>query len=172
MNIYESGICRDASHRGEKKPFAVSMLAAALALLLFLASCASSCPFFQVRDPQSPKKRVFDYVLENESDLTKHIREKSFMELENTGIIEEINAHDDYIDFSCGGSGFGPNTSYWGFFYALSEDETKAVSAMGGCAYSELTESGSGLEVREEDGDNYFYTESITGRFYYYFSSY
>lgn len=43
---------------------------------------------------------------------------------------------------------------------------------MSGCAYSELIESGSGLEVREEDGDNYFYTESITGHFYYYFSSY
>ncbi len=170
MNIYESVNCRDASRRGEKKPFAVSMLAAALALLLFLASCASSCPFFQVRDPQSPKKRVFDYVLENESDLTKHIREKSFMELENTGIIEEINAHDDYIEFSCGGSGFGPNTSYWGFYYALSENAETAVRAFFGNA--ELTESGSGLEVREESGDNYSYTESITGRFYYYFSSY
>lgn len=170
MNIYESVICRDASRRGEKKPFAFSMLAAALALLLFLASCASSCSFFQVRDPQSPKKRVFDYVLENESDLTKHIREKSFMDLENTGIIEEINAHDDYIDFSCGSSGFGPNTSYWGFYYALSEDETKAVSAMGGCAYSELTESGSGLSIA--DGDNLFYTENIMGKFYYYFIKY
>ena len=170
MNIYESVICRDASRWGEKKPFAVSVLAAALALLLFLASCASSCSFFQVRDPQSPKKRVVDFVLENESDLTKHIREKSFMELENTGIIEEINAHDDYIDFSCGGSGFGPNTSYWGFYYALSENAETAVRAFFDNA--ELTESGSGLEMREEDGDNYFYTESITGRFYYYFSSY
>lgn len=150
-----------------KKLIAFILFAIALALL---ASCASSGSFFQVRDSQSPKKRIVDFVLENDSGIIEHIREKSLAELENTGIIEEIYAHDEYIEFSCGASGFGSNTSYWGFYYALSENEDKAVCAMGGCAYSELAERGSGLEL--EDGDNLFYTEKITGRFYYYFQMY
>ena len=167
MSFHKSGNCRSASLSGMKRLIAVILFSAAL--ILFALS-ASSCSFFQVQDPSSPKKRVINYVLENESSLIEHIRENRFSELENTGIIEDISEHEYYIDFSCGGSGFGPNTSYWGFYYALSEDETKAVSAMGGCAYSELTESGSGLSIA--DGDNLFYTENITGRFYYYFIKY
>ncbi|MBR5947238.1 MAG: hypothetical protein IKZ82_01155 [Clostridia bacterium] len=140
--------------------------------LALLALCAASCSFFQVRDSHSPKSRVIDFVLENENRLIEHIREKSLAELENTGIIEDVYEHEDYIEFSCGGSGFGSNTSYWGFYYALSDDESKALAAISGCACSELTECGDGLEWREENGDNYFYAENITGRFYYYFTSY
>lgn len=152
-----------------KKLFLIIPVAAALAVF---ALCAASCSFFQVRDAQTPKSRVMAFVLENESLLFEHIREKSLAELENSGIIEDVYEHEDYIEFSCGGSGFGPNTSYWGFYYALSEDENKAISALSGFTYSELTECGDGLEWREENGDNYFYFENITGRFYYYFQSY
>lgn len=150
-----------------KKLIAFVSFALALALL---ASCASSGSFFQVRDPRSLRKRVFDYVFENEALLIDCIRERTLSRLENSGIIEDIYEHETCIEFSCGASGFGSNTSYWGFYYVLSENAETAVRAF--FDYAELTESGSGLEMREESGDDYFYTENITGRFYYYFQRY
>ena len=119
-------------------------------------------------DDSADKDEVFDFVSENEEELLKAIEAGDFSAFENQGFIKDIDPDETVVDFSCGGAGVGPNTSYVGFFYTLDNDMTAVWCAPA----SSLTPSGNGFEWQEANGDNRYYTEHICGNFYYYEASF
>lgn len=68
----------------------------------------------------------------------------------------------DCVEFMCGGSGFGPSTHYYGFYYSEKDD---LCAVFGG---PELVEHGDGWLYEEEDGDNRYYVEPLGDHFFYY----
>ena len=119
-------------------------------------------------DDSADKDEVFDFVSENEEELLKAIEAGDYSTFENQGFIKRIYTDETVVDFSCGGAGVGPNTSYVGFFYTLDNDMTAVWCAPA----SSLTPSGNGFEWQEANGDNRYYTEHICGNFYYYEASF
>ena len=119
-------------------------------------------------DDSADKDEVFDFVSENEEELLKAIEAGDYSTFENQGFIKRIYTDETVVDFSCGGAGVGPNTSYVGFFYTLDNDMTAVWCAPA----SSLTPSGNGFEWQEANGDNRYYTEHICGNFYYYAASF
>ena len=116
------------------------------------------------------KERIIRYVRKHEGLLLRYIEKRDDDILKNQPIIEQIRTNDTYIDFSCGGSGFGSKTSYWGFYYSESDDLSALCPASS--SKQELRKSGNGY-VWEESwqnprGDNTYYVEPIVDHFYYY----
>ena len=116
------------------------------------------------------KERIIRYVRKHEGLLLRYIEKRDDEILKNQPMIRQIRISDAYIDFSCGGSGFGPETSYWGFYY--SEKDDMSVLWCAHPADQRLEKSGDGYMWKEAwydpRGDNTYYTEWICGHFYYY----
>lgn len=131
------------------------------ALFLFLVATG---------DDRANKDDVFKFVCEEEEVLLKAIEDGDFSDFENKGFIKSIDADTNVVDFYCGGAGIGSNTSYVGFYYTADND----MSALW-CAPSSadlLTPSGNGFEWKETNGDDWYYTEHICDKFYYYEASF
>ena len=119
------------------------------------------------------KKQIISLVNENEGLLTSFVEGsrdtdnplyESILEIKG---LKKVAFEHDGIDFDCGGKGFGPNTSYYGFYYSenlYNYNGPKWCSP----AFYELTQEGKGWMWRQEVGDNRYYTEHIVGDFYYY----
>ena len=116
------------------------------------------------------KERIIRYVRKHEGLLLRYIEKRDDEILKNQPMIRQIRISDAYIDFSCGGDGFGPETSYWGFYY--SEKDDMSVLWCAHPADQRLEKSGDGYMWKEAwydpRGDNTYYTEWICGHFYYY----
>ena len=121
-------------------------------------------------DDSADKDEVFAFVCEHEEKLLEAIENGDFSAYENKGFIKKINADETVVDFSCGGAGIGPNTSYVGFYYTPDNDMTAVWCAP--LSASGLIPSGNGFEWQEANGDNRYYTEHICGNFYYYEASF
>lgn len=129
-----------------------------LVLVLLLGSCSSDVN----------RRVICRYVLEHQQELEERIESGN---LDGIGPpVLEADDRETCIEFECGGSGFGPETAYWGFFYTPSDD----IHAVW-CAPprgSTISPEGEGQRWREPDGDNEFYVEHIVGHFYYYEASF
>lgn len=145
-----------------------------IVVCLPLACCLLGGVFFltlmAVNDDRADKDELFAFVRENEEELRQAIETNDFSEFENQGFIREVDACETVVDFSCGGAGFGSETSYVGFYYTPDNDMTAVWCAPP--AGDSLTPSGDGCEWRESDGDDRYYTEHICGNFYYYEASF
>jgi len=75
--------------------------------------------------------------------------------------IRDVTIFDQLIEFNCGGEGFGPETSYYGFYYTKQDAPVSAL-------YPDLQPKGKGWIYEEEDSDNTYYTEKIADHWYYY----
>ena len=147
----------------------------ALCLLfcLIVALSFASCSFPNPFDDRADKEDIFAFVKENEDSLVACINNNDFSEIKGkTHMIHRIDTDDikfGFVDFDCGGSGFGSETSYCGFYFSDDDNMTEIWCAPSGVS---LSKSGSGYEWHEENGDNTYYTENICGHFYYYEASY
>ncbi|MBQ7455279.1 MAG: hypothetical protein IJS53_02445 [Clostridia bacterium] len=79
-----------------------------------------------------------------------------------------------YIRFDCGGAGFGPATSYYGFYY--SPGDLPLTVNVDVTQTENLVPDGDGFLWMERwadpGGDNVYYTERIMERWYYFESHY
>ncbi len=147
-----------------------------LCMLVSLSGCSDALgsAFFlflaATGDDSADKGEVFEFVLEKEEELLEAIKNGDFSAFENQGFIEEIDADETVVEFSCGGAGVGSGTSYVGFFYTPDNDMTAVWCAPP--SEDSLVPCGSGFEWWEENGDNHYYTEHICGNFYYYEASF
>lgn len=83
--------------------------------------------------------------------------------------VEDVSAHEDYVDFFCGGSGMGSNTQYYGIFYSPDDNMCKVW----GAPYNEKLEpENGGYRWKEPDGDNEYYVEPLGNHFFYYEEKY
>ena len=94
-------------------------------------------------DDRAGKDAVFEFVREKENDLLKAIEAGDFSTFENQGIIRDIQAGEEVVDFSCGGAGVGSGTSYVGFYYTPNKDMTAVWCAP--ASSDSLTPSGNGF---------------------------
>lgn len=132
-------------------------------LLFGLAACG-------LLDDRADKAMILRWVEENRDLLLSCIENNNFDGQNWNPPIQEINVHEDCIDFYCGGAGFGSQTSYCGFFYTESDDMYAIW-----CAPSrgtKLTPEGNGYLWKEKKGDNRYYVEKICDHFYYYDASF
>ena len=135
---------------------------AASAVFLFFAAT-------DVNDDRADQDAIFRFVRENEEELRQAIEAGDFSAFENKGIVKNVNADHEAVDFSCGGAGMGSATAYVGFYYTPDNDITAAWCAPPSDA---MTRLGNGYEWREPNGDNRYYTEQICENFYYYEASF
>lgn len=128
-----------------------------LVILLLLYACSAD----------SRRENIIRYVENNQEKLEERVETGDF---DGIGLpVVEVSAGEKCIEFDCGGSGLGPETSYWGFFYSA-EDNIYAVW----CApeRGSLRPDGEGWSWQEPDGDNECYVQHICGHFYYYEASF
>lgn len=128
-------------------------LAWLLALILLLTACSA----------EASRGTILRYVEVHQQELERRVETGDF---DGIGLpVLEVNAGETCVEFECGGSGFGPETSYRGFFYSA-EDDIYAVW----CAppRGTLCADGDGWSWQETDGDNECYIQHIVGHFYYY----
>lgn len=133
-------------------------LAWLLALILMLTACSA----------EASRGTIIRYVEEHQEELESRIERG---DLEGIGLpVLEADVRESCIEFECGGSGFGPETAYWGFFYTAADDIHAVWCAPPrGSAFSP---EGEGRRWKEPGGDNEFYVEHIVGHFYYYEASF
>ena len=132
-----------------------------LVCFLVIARLLTSC------SAEASRGSILRYVENHQEELEERVERADF---EGIGYpVLEVNAAEECIEFECGGSGFGPETSYWGFFYSA-EDNIHAVW----CAppRGTLRPDGDGWSWQESDGDNEYYIQHIVGHFYYYEASF
>ncbi len=89
----------------------------------------------------------------------------SFSDLEKIRGVQRVLVWDDYVNVEFGGSGFGPNTSYYGIFFSET-DNLCAVDVSG--PLSGLVEYGDGYRYVQPDGDNIYYVEPLGNHYFYY----
>ena len=156
-----------------KKPICVVLV---LCFLLFLLGCSGvlGAVWFMflvaAGDDRADKNEVLEFVCEKEDELLKAIENGDFSAFENQGFVQEIDADETVVDFSCGGAGVGAGTSYVGFYYTPENDMASVWCAPSSADL--LTPSGEGFAWQESEGDNRYYTEHICGNFYYYEASF
>ena len=127
-------------------------------LSVMLCSCV-------VKDTRLGKEEIIGIVLENEEQLRKDIKNNNFEASLNITGIRGINVeYDGTVDFDCGGFGFGPSTSYAGFYYNVDNDMSAIWCAMGTPKEAE----GDSYLYESEGGTKRYYTEKIVDGFYYY----
>lgn len=132
-----------------------------LAFLVVLAGCGS---------PQARRNQVFQLVEENYETLCSDVEQWNFdrsRAIEGIESVEPDEGGSAFVEYDCGGSGFGSSTAYWGFYYSANDDLTHIW-----CANEPLLPSGDGFLYQQEDGDNRYYTEKIAEHFYYYEAAY
>lgn len=144
-----------------------------LTMALSLASCGFPNPF----DDRAKKEAVFAYVKANEDALLDCIEKNEYLSIRlSTNIIHGIDDDEigkGFVDFDCGGVGFGPETAYCGFYYSRDDDLTNIWCSPGDSSL--LKKSGDGYLWEQswtDEGDNTYYTENICGHFYYYEASF
>ena len=121
---------------------------------------------------RATKAEIFALVEENRSTIIENIQTCQLDNGKKISIVKETTPHDGYIDFYCGGSGMGGQTSYCGFYY-FENDELENVQACLGKLIAgdhgvTFVPHGDGYVWEENDGDNMLYFEKIADHFYYY----
>lgn len=132
-------------------------------LLFFLILCWTG-------DDRAEKDRIFRLVQEDQQRLTFAIESGDFSYFDDSQVIQDIAVCENYVEFSCGGAGVGPQTAYCGFYYTETDDMYAIWCAPSGG--ETLTSAGEGYLWEEENGDNRYYTEKICDNFYYYEASF
>ncbi len=112
------------------------------------------------------KEDIIKVFNKNEETIIEAVKNNSFEQVKKISGIQNVYVGDDYIDFECGGSGMGPSTHYYGFFY--SPDDNLTAWNGGACPKDELKENGNGFRWEQKEGDNIYYVEKIGEHFFYY----
>ena len=131
--------------RGNHINKSVAIVSVLMSIVFLLASCSLS-------SGMSYKDDIINLFIKNEDEIISAVNSRNFDNIEKINGIQSIYVSDDYIDFSCGGSGFGSSTHYYGFFYSVS-DNLLAWNG-GGWPANELYECGQGFKYQQTGGDN------------------
>ena len=107
-------------------------------------------------------------VCKNQTQLLQYIEAGEPRRSEQLHGIRIVRTYPEgLVEFCCDGMGLGSATSYYGFYYA----PDGRMDALW-CAGTPLVSHGQGWLYEEKGGDNRYYTEHITGDFYYYEASF
>lgn len=132
-----------------------------LLMLAILSSCSLSKDLTE-------RERIIKLFSDNKDLIISSIESGDFTEIEKISGIQSVynSEENNYIDFFCGGKGFGSGTSYFGFFYSPNNDKTAWSGGM--CSSNELIPWNHGYKWQEKNGDNEYYVEELCKCFFYY----
>lgn len=115
------------------------------------------------------KEEIIAFVQENRDKLLASIKQRQPETLEGFGIIKSVYEGGNYIEYYCGGSGFGSQTNYSGFIYAKNGNINAARSDI---SLDAMVEKDDGYYWHDEVGDNTYFVVHICDRFFYYYEHY
>lgn len=123
----------------------------------------TSCQFSRELTQQTSIVALFQ---KNQDLFRASVQQEDYTVVEEIPGIQNVYCYDNgVVDFYCGGKGFGPSTSYYGFFYSATDDP--ASWEKGVCQADELEPCGNGYLWQQKNGDNW-YVEEIGTHFFYY----
>ena len=144
-------------------------LLVAFLVALALYSVSVIIDFVKIFDDDClSENEIVKVVKENYQVILDDIAERNFSDSEKIKGIQKITVVGDAIDFDCGGKGFGPATSYFGFYYTPNDKPRNVWSGTLFSDIEDLTPDGDGFYIKENDGDNLYYTEKLADFFYRY----
>lgn len=114
------------------------------------------------------ENEIAKVVKDNYQLILNDIAENNFSFSERIKGIQKTTVVGDTVDFDCGGKGFGPATSYFGFYYTPDDKPRNVWSGTLFGDIEDLTPDGDGFSIKEDEGDNFYYTEKIADLFYRY----
>ena len=135
----------------------IAFLCAAL-MALSLAGCGLHRP---------DRAKTMALYQDNEERFREAAASGDFTGLETISGVSDVSVREDYVEISCGGSGFGPETNYYGIFYSETDDLC-AVEWIPPSSPQELVPDGAGYRYTEKGGDNESYVEPLGNHFFYY----
>ena len=135
-----------------------------------LAVCALCAAVVLLSFLRTDRDCIVRFVESNQDLLSTCVESGDYSAVERHLLIREINVEADHVDFRCGASGFGSQTSYRGFFYSEKGDMYAVWCAPP--EGSQLIRNGDGFFWEESEGDNRYYVEEICEGFYYYEASF
>jgi hypothetical protein len=133
--------------------------------ILFLASILITESF----EDNLSKTEIFDMVNANYSIILNNIESNDFNSILQIKGIENVTEEtENVILFDCGGEGFASETTDYGFYYTDDDLPYNFVNIFTNHVKEDLVNEGDGYVARQKDGDDYYYTEKIRNKFYYY----
>ena len=136
----------------------IGIILTAVLCLSFLCGCS-------LTGNLTDRESVLKFYEKHRDTLAEAVESGDYGKAERLRNVHEVSVWEDSVEFSCGGSGFGPSTHYYGIFYSPTDDLT-AIWCAGPA--EELTEQGDGYFYKERGGDNRYYVEPLDDHFYYY----
>ncbi len=114
-------------------------------------------------------KREIVKLVEDYSDvILADIEENNFEDTLAIKGVTGVMLH-DVTDIKCGGKGLGSATSYYGFYYFVSDEPIVMFNGyISNANENELIPKNKGYSYSEINSDNSYYTEKISDGFYYY----
>ena len=133
--------------------------------ILYIIALMAACLLFACSSNLTSKESIENLYTKNENRFADAESDGNFADLEKISGVQKVLVQDEYVDIQCGGSGFGPNTNYYGIFFSET-DNLCAIDVSG--PSDELVEDGSGYRYKQSDGDNEYYVEPLGNHYYYY----
>lgn len=136
--------------------------------LLLIIPCVM---LFTGCNDEPSKNDIITAVNQNCSTFVQCIENDNYDKCKTISIIKEIIDHNEFIEFYCGGSGLGGETSYKGFYYFDDGSIDNITNLLGNYIGNDnltFAKSGSGYLWVEDNGDNSLYIEIITDHFVYF----
>ncbi len=114
------------------------------------------------------KRQIFNLVEKHSETIIAYISENNFDDTLSIKGVKKASYKDGVVDFYCGGKGVGSETCYYGFYYSETAEPLGMYFGTNISGEFALIPDGDGFSYKEENSDNYFYTEKILKNFYYY----
>ena len=148
--------------------------AAVILILLCCLSMLTAC-FFS-NDELSYDKLLRRFNADRD-EIEAVVADGGFERAADLKWIRDVEIHDRYVDFYCGGSGLGSQTNYTGFFYTPDDDPLAMWRQNDYSCYvltpDDFVQTEEGWEYREHDhnefGDNYYSVRKLAPNYYYYY---
>ena len=145
----------------KKCKWIIALLVVLIVFALFV------CYLVNLFDDSLSKREIFTLVNKNHELINECIESGDFSNIEELKGVKSVTVENDVLDVYCGGSGLGPSTNYYGFYYSPSNEPLKVW-----CGHASddkrLLPEGDGYSIKNQNDDNWYYTEKIRDNYFYY----
>ncbi len=154
------------------KEFLIKKLTSIGMVLLCCALLLSGCFFDNDEKSYDSLKKSFEKDLEA---VDAAVQNGSYDDAAELKWIKKVDVNERYVDFYCGGSGFGSQTDYTGFFYTEDDDPLAMWRGVVNSVVSpnDFVKTEDGWEYIERDhhegGDNIYIVKQLAPCYYYYY---
>ncbi len=134
----------------------------AVFLLISLAGCNRS---------ELAKEKIFNLVTENYDAILAACLDRDADALYELEGIAKVDFYGGYILVYCMGAGIAPSSQDYGFYYSRENLPVAVFDGFIVCQTADLEEEGNGFQYTDQ-WHNVYYTEHITGNFWFYSASF